>query len=36
VLGAWVVAGLGLTAAATLRHRRTGSPAPADDPLVPV
>jgi hypothetical protein len=36
VLGAWVVAGLGLTAVATLRHRRTGSPAPADDPLVPV
>jgi hypothetical protein len=36
VLAAWVLAGLALTAAAARRHRRTGSPAPADDPAVPV
>jgi hypothetical protein len=36
VLAAWALAGLALTGAAALRHRRTGSPAPADDPLVPV
>jgi hypothetical protein len=35
VLVAWTAAGRGLTAAAALRHRRTGSPAPADDPFAP-
>ena len=35
VLAVWIAAGLGLIAVAARRHRRTGSPAPADDPLAP-